>query len=586
MYLVFFFLIQNIFSQDTYIVFGDRHYSYSNPSPYKNNPHSEESLKSIDSFSDLFLKSSGYSLTNNGGNKSIYYRGTDPSHLTIIKDGLIQNDVLNPNRQVDFSQISFQNLKSAELLPGSDSSFYGSNSIGGVLLLNTGKKENSVELIHGSKNRASTSVNFYKPFNDGQIYLNSNLSSGEYFSQTSERGKINDHDPNLTISNYLKWESNLNEASEYSLFIDQFSSNQKIDNGALDDDPNDKVLNKYWQLGLNYKYSKIPSSKWHLALGYKNNRRDFFNLSDQDESNNSQTISKSQTGQFHLINTTNLQENIILNSQLNYLNETFNQFKMQTFSLSELVQVYLTENLFQLGARIDHSEEFKREYSFKTSWDYHFSSHYHFFSSLSSGFKAPTLSQLKDPDYGNLNLKSEKSLTAEIGSKIIPLKELELTFSFFQTKVKDLISFHPVTYRSRNEGQALIKGTEFKLILNKEKFIYHHATNYINALNESTRSQLNRRPHLQISNIFQFETYPYLNIIFSHDFKGKRFDDYNGQRKILNERHLFNLKALIHSLGNHSAEFGVDNIFNKDYQDVFGYNTMKLNYNLKYKFIF
>ena len=83
--------------------------------------------------SDLSLVTSGPS----GGTTSLFLRGNDSSHLLVIIDGIIMNDPSNPNRQFDLGRLSLTSVKKIELLKGSQGILYGSNAIGGVLLITT-----------------------------------------------------------------------------------------------------------------------------------------------------------------------------------------------------------------------------------------------------------------------------------------------------------------------------------------------------------------------------------------------------------------------------------------------------------------
>jgi len=85
--------------------------------------------------SDLEIVTSGPS----GNSSSLFIRGADASQSLVIVDGIIINDPSNPNRQADLSKISRLNIEKIEIIKGAQSILYGSNAIGGVVVI-TSKK--------------------------------------------------------------------------------------------------------------------------------------------------------------------------------------------------------------------------------------------------------------------------------------------------------------------------------------------------------------------------------------------------------------------------------------------------------------
>ena len=82
-------------------------------------------------------------------------------------------------------------------------------------------------------------------------------------------------------------------------------------------------------------------------------------------------------------------------------------------------------------------------------------------ASVGTGFKAPTLSQLADPTFGNRSLKPERSRSFELGfEQPFLARRLRVGSAFFRSDVQDLVGFDVLTFQSINEGRARITGLE------------------------------------------------------------------------------------------------------------------------------
>ena len=83
---------------------------------------------------------------------------------------------------------------------------------------------------------------------------------------------------------------------------------------------------------------------------------------------------------------------------------------------------------------------------------------------VGTGFRAPSLFELNDPNYGNPDLDPESSLGWELGHATTLLPGLSLGNTFFHTGFEDQISFDPTTFVSINlDGDSQVQGLESSL---------------------------------------------------------------------------------------------------------------------------
>jgi vitamin B12 transporter len=89
----------------------------------------------------------------NGGNASLFIRGTNSNHVLVLRDGAPQNDPSDPGGLYNFGVDSLADVERIEVVRGPMSSLYGSGAIGGVVNLITrkgkGAPSGSVELAAG-----------------------------------------------------------------------------------------------------------------------------------------------------------------------------------------------------------------------------------------------------------------------------------------------------------------------------------------------------------------------------------------------------------------------------------------------------
>ena len=68
-----------------------------------------------------------------GGQTSIFMRGTNSNHTKVLMDGIEVSDPSNPNGAYDFGKFSAADIARVEVLRGPQSGLYGSDAIGGVV---------------------------------------------------------------------------------------------------------------------------------------------------------------------------------------------------------------------------------------------------------------------------------------------------------------------------------------------------------------------------------------------------------------------------------------------------------------------
>jgi vitamin B12 transporter len=195
-------------------------------------------------------------------------------------------------------------------------------------------------------------------------------------------------------------------------------------------------------------------------------------------------------------------------------------------------------------------------------------------ASVSSAFKAPTFNDMYAPASwgGNPNLRPERANNREIGLKYSS-GDQHVGLVYFDNRIHDLIVYQfPLTV---NVGQAQINGTELNYSgAFGDTSIKANATMQ-NPRDMATGNTLLRRAK-RLANLMVSKSFGAWEGGGEWQYSGVRQDvDINTFAPVtLPAYQLFNLNARYQVEKSLSVSARIDNLFNKDYMLVHGYNTL------------
>ena len=248
------------------------------------------------------------------------------------------------------------------------------------------------------------------------------------------------------------------------------------------------------------------------------------------------------------------------------------------------------------GGRFNHHSEYGSNFAFNLNPSYFFAKTLKLFANLSSGYKTPSLYQLFSL-YGNKELQPETSLNTEGGVQLFTKNEKNsIRLVYFNRKVKDVIFFLSIpSYpygkyinQDRQNDHGIEVEANSKLSDKVQlKAIYSYVTGKITTKQNSkdtTVFNLLRRPKSSF-NFFagsQLTRALYVNVQLNvvGERKDVYFDavTYAPQDVSLESYTIVNLYAEYALLNNRLKIFAdLRNILNKDYSDIYGYNTAGFN---------
>lgn len=255
--------------------------------------------------------------------------------------------------------------------------------------------------------------------------------------------------------------------------------------------------------------------------------------------------------------------------------------------------VYLT-GLQQLGdftleaaARSDDNSQFGRHGTWQTSAGWEFIEGYRFIASYGTSYKAPNLGQLYGY-YGNPNLNPEKSkqwegafegLTAGVSWRI----------SGYRNDINDMIDYDDHLQKYYNEGKARIKGIEATANFDTGPLTHTVSYDYVDARNAITDTPLPRRSKQMAKYQLDWDVYDF-DWGVTYQYLGSRYDsDYSAYpyRTVkMGGVSLWDLTVAYPVTSHLTVRGKIANLFDKDYETVYGYQTAGREYTLSGSYTF
>ena len=553
---------------------------------------------------------SGIQVTNLGGlgqPTSFFVRGQDSGKVLVLLDGMRLNDPSTTNGTALLDALTTNNIGQIEIVKGGVSSIWGSNASAGVINIITKEPKEgthgSVALSYGSYNTRSIDADIgYKSEkltaqvlagylktdgfsaiaprdaeDDGYENKNANLKLGYAFD---ENNKVNlsynristktDYDDmysadlaNDTYSHATADQTNY--AFDYHFKMDRYSATFTASKGDFERDYYTsglygdahniyKATIKEYSLVNAYDYS---SGKAILGLEYK----DIEGSNHYISSLPSQPTESAYTDKaVFFSNLYNINENTLLETNLRY--DSYDEFDNET--------------TYKIGLK--HHHDFLK--GFTTSANYY------------TSYDAPSAYQLATPAPGSL-LKPSYTRGFDVSAAY---KEL-ISVTYFNNRVEDNIDyiFDPVTYiggYQNVDGTSKFEGLEVQGAYTIPTLNIHLSANYTHLFKfeKEDGTTLPRRAKDTLNATAAYTTENDLHFSVDAQYVGDRTDnDYSTfppSEVQTGNYTLWNLNFNTELMEDLNLYINAKNIFDKEYQSVYGYATEGRSIYAKVKYSF
>ena len=538
-----------------------------------------------------------------GATSSTFIRGTESRHVLVLIDGIPLNNAGISNSP-DLSQIPVSLIQRVEYIRGPRSALYGSDAIGGVINIITGRDTPGAEITAsvGSKGYQSYDGSFQQVLDKTKITLGGNYTYTRGFDiDAADAPRQPDRDGFMSKSLFGSVEQQFTDSLSgfvRGLGYDNrtaYDGYEHYDNNFMVDGLPDtrQLYSQNWDTGLRYHQGIYQTQ---LVTGYGRSKDQNYDPS-KGRYASSATMDdvKQYTAQW--MNTVTVGHGNIgagldwqkqkTQAGTGYLDKGYDQRNTGVF-LSAMQQ--FDSVTLEAAARNDDNSNFGNHNTWQTSAGWEFIDGYRIIASYGTAYKAPTMSQIHSASYGNPDLKPEESKQWEGGFEGLT-GPVTWRVSGYRNDIDNLISSDPRTFRYYNVDKARIKGIEATAQFDTGPVGHQISYDYVDPRNAKTNEVLARRSKQQVK--YQLDTQVWdLDWNLAYRYLGTRYDvaydpdTFTSERVKMGGVSLWDL-AVSYPVTSHLTVRGkIANLFDKDYETVYGYETAGREYTLSGSYTF
>jgi vitamin B12 transporter len=510
-----------------------------------------------------------------GGDTSIYIRGAYPHHTLLVVDGVRMND-RSASYGAFMAGSGMQGIDRIEVLRGAQSTLYGSAAMGGVVLMNTSKGTSDlrggVELSGGSFETRSASG----AITGSAGRLGFSLSAGLF--ETANERDFNDYD-NTSYSARVSYD--ISDSLEIGVTYRKQDATFQTPGSLVYYSPGTAETGN--ELGTAYlEWRTTDTLTTKFVFGYHERDYDWIDDSGVSSQVNERKIYEWQTAWapmsgLSIVVGANYEESEY------QINENLSGDEILAGFVSGTVDVTDTVTL-TAGVRYDDFETVGSATTWRTGFAWMATPDTKVRATYGTGFAAPgssdrygvpAWSQLPNPE-----LRPEESTGWDIGIDQSFLGgTLAVSVTYFENKFEDLIDWVYTDYATytgmyQNRSSAKTNGVELGLTAQPlDAWHLRFGYTYMEGKDGETGERLNRRPR----NSIDASTWVNVtdNLTFGFGVRGMygRTDSAGPMEDCTIARAFAS-----YQLGQLAIKARVENLFDEEYQEVYGYPALTRGY--------
>lgn len=533
-----------------------------------------------------------------GTNIGYFIRGASSKRTLVLIDGVPFNDPSGIDQTYDFRLLDLDQVESIEILKGGLSTLYGTGAAAGVINVTLKKAKGdgivgTAGLTYGSFNTINPNLSVSGSQGKLNFMANAGYRKSDGFSSAIDPSGSGNYDDDGFEGYYFLGKIGYDFAEDFSLTftgsVDDFEAD--YDQSEFTDANN---TTEYQQLrfGFSPKF-KIGNTSIKGDIFYSKLDRLFWSPGSaflpRDEYD-------AENIQIDFVADHNLTENIKLIGGLNYQDLKYSQPSLDEegfYMIDPYLSVIFDQSNFniQLGTRLNQHSEYGSNFVWNVNPSCRIEageSEIKLFSSYSTSFVTPSLFQLFGPYGANTELEPEESKSAE-GGLTFAQGIFQMEGVYFYRLDENLIVYNSLFEYENADQEIKTDGLEFTgsaQVSSSMSLSANYA--FVRRLDDA---KLYRIPSHKYGASLNYQPIDGLNIGLNYLHTGDRTQQfYNTAISDTDEVELeaFDLVDLNASyvLRNLTFSGSINNLFDENYQAIYGFNSVKRNYRIGVKYSF
>jgi len=547
-------------------------------------------VRSID---ELLTRVPGLIVTSNGGRgaaSSIFLRGTTSRHVLILIDGVKIGSATLGTASLNHLPLSI--VEKIEVVRGPRSSLYGSEAIGGVIQIFTRRSKQAfaqnLAISAGSHDTYEVEAGFSN--GNSRNWHSVNVSSLDTEGFNVCNGKNTScHDPDLVDNDepfdpdndgYRNRSLNLKGGVQLTERIDLSGGLTLSDNDTEFDGRQDESDKRIRTLFLQGDWFINDAVKTSLTLSESLDRVDSFKNGTFDSRfktirEQASWLNQWDLGNHRMVSGIDFSQDQIESSNNYSVRERDNTGYFASF------RSYFNTLDIDLSVRLDDNEQYGENTTGGIALGKDLTLGWRLTGSYGTAFKAPTFNDLYWPGSESPDLLPEESSSTEMGV-VYNRGSTQVSFHAYRTKIENLIAWAPTPagpWKPGNVDRAKISGLEIEFKAAIRTVNVRGSLTFQEPLNDSGGNQgkLLRRRAKQLAFLDVSQDFnPWRAGITLH-YQGKSYDDAANRNQVDGFGRVDTRLARPFKQ-DWSLEFQVNNLFDKDYEAVRGYNQDGRNF--------
>lgn len=526
---------------------------------------------------DALRGAPGVVVSRSGGTgqpSSLFLRGAASEHTLVLIDGVEVNDPSHPTGGFDFSTVDLNLVEKVEIFKGPQTLRFGAGAVGGVVNIVTKKGTAPKNIVSGRAGAHQTNQQTATRLGTGYSFSLTRFETAG-ISAARDEPELDGH---RYMAAALRASAAVSDKTEVELVSRATTSHSELDYATSNsgpyylapDDPNYQVDT----LGLvnAVKSRTLWTNRWRsdFTLSHFYLNRTYDNAADAANPATFHEDRHANTTKFENVNFFAPHPRFTLSIGPSYRGE---QAKYSQWIAGAFTEAHysLRPFFFRGGLRADRHKKFGGHFTYSAAVGVLLGDT-NLEARSASAFKSPSLFQIYDPTYGNENLNPERVRGKEISAEQRFAGAVVKTTAF-EYQYQDLIQF---ASRYQNVSTARTTGCELEAGYDMgSAFDIQAAYSYTDARNTRTGARLLRRPYHAWRVGAGVAPASFLKLRAEYRAAGSRpdIDALSAAPVSVAAYDVAEVSAAVAFDEQTELTASVENLFDRDYEEIAGYGT-------------